>query len=306
MSGVFHRGEIEVQERAGVRRIADRVGDSLFDRIPPAAVPFLKAQPFVLLGAESCDGRVWATVIARAPDFLMPSDDETRIHIGCGLANDDPLTGSLTVNRAVGLLVIESRTRRRMRLNGRVTPATDDAIEIKLTEVYTNCPKYIQARAYEDAVGRIPGPSRAGDVLTENQRAMISRADTFYIASLHAERGADVSHRGGMPGFVSVTGNRRISWPDYAGNSMFQTLGNLQLDPRAGILMIDDDSGTLLHLSGRVSVDWDEDRSRAQPGAERMVDFDIERVIERPEAFPLTGRVIEYSQYNPKFGIGDA
>ena len=66
--------------------------------------------------------------------------------------------------------------------------------------------------------------------LSAAQRARIGAADTFFIASAHPEGGADASHRGGRPGFVRVTGQRSLAFPDYPGNNMFNTLGNLTAD----------------------------------------------------------------------------
>ena len=66
------------------------------------------------------------------------------------------------------------------------------------------------------------------------QAALIHRADTFFIATYHEAEpddpvgirsGADVSHRGGPPGFVQLEGRDRLRWPDYIGNNFFQTLG---------------------------------------------------------------------------------
>ncbi|MCB9858511.1 MAG: pyridoxamine 5'-phosphate oxidase family protein [Phycisphaerales bacterium] len=299
MSNWFHEGEIEIQQRAGVRSIADRVAESIDDRIPPAAVPFLTAQHFALLGAARDDGLVIATTLAGAPGFLQPSDDETHLRINKGLLPHDPLADALNPGRSVGMQVIEPRTRRRMRLNGRIASHGADSIDIDLFEVYSNCPKYIQAREFTPVI-RTVGLPAIGTSLTPGQQAQIAAADTFYIATLHAERGADISHRGGMPGFVSVDDNYKLSWPDYNGNNMFQTLGNLHVDPRAGLLFIDTDSGNLLHVSGRASVDWNEAHSSQFPGAQRMIDFEITHVVDRPETFPLSAKLIDYSQYNPR------
>jgi predicted pyridoxine 5'-phosphate oxidase superfamily flavin-nucleotide-binding protein len=75
------------------------------------------------------------------------------------------------------------------------------------------------------------------------QQRLIREADTFFIASSHRDGGADASHRGGNPGFVHVLNETKLIWPDYSGNGMFQTLGNLAIDPRAGLLFMDFESG---------------------------------------------------------------
>jgi predicted pyridoxine 5'-phosphate oxidase superfamily flavin-nucleotide-binding protein len=72
---------------------------------------------------------------------------------------------------------------------------------------------------------------------------------------------ADASHRGGPPGFVEVAGDgARLRFPDFPGNRMFQTLGNLAVDPRVGLLFVDWDTGTALQVTGRAEIVWADDR----------------------------------------------
>ena len=92
-------------------------------------------------------------------------------------------------------------------------------------------------------------------------------------------------------------GARRF--PDYAGNRMFQTLGNLAVDPRAGLLFLDWRTGDALQVSGRATIVWDEDEVARRPGAERLVDVGIEAVVQRERAMPARWELIEPSRLNP-------
>lgn len=132
-----------------------------------------------------------------------------------------------------------------MRINGEVMRATDSHFEMEAREVYTNCPKYIQARSTRATVEPTAPESAAerSASLSSEQREFIARSDTFFIATTHPEKGTDASHRGGAPGFVRVKGVRRLVWPDYSGNTMFNTLGNIAVDPRAGLLLINFENG---------------------------------------------------------------
>ena len=191
-------------------------------------------------------------------------------------------------------------TRSRIRLNG-TAEATGRAILVTVEEAFGNCPKYIQRRLPSEA---LPPPdvavSREASALDERQRALVGSADTFFIASVNERRGADASHRGGRPGFVEVTADgRRLRFPDYQGNRMFQTLGNITADPRAGLLFVDWENGTTLQLSGRAEIVWDEDVVAAYPGAERLVDFEVEAVAEQERAMPARWQLIEPSRLNP-------
>ncbi|MGO9059006.1 MAG: pyridoxamine 5'-phosphate oxidase family protein, partial [Candidatus Binataceae bacterium] len=106
-------------------------------------------------------------------------------------------------------------------------------------------------------------------------------------------------HKGGNPGFVKVISDRQIAFPDYNGNSMFNTLGNITAGPAAGLLFVDFASGRTLQLSGRARIDWNQQRASALAGAERMVDFELDELVDNSQGFPLRYQFIGYSRFNP-------
>jgi uncharacterized protein len=300
MVPVYHSGELAIQARAGRRDMADRVGKSIRSTIPPAAQEFLRSQPMAILGSIDPAGRLWTSMLTGAPGFMQPVDVST-VRIDTSPALGDPLAENLASAGRVGMLVIDLATRRRMRLNGMAETQSDGFIQIHARQVYANCPKYIQVREWEN---RNTKPSTARTVrrelsLTERQQRWIGEADTFFIASGHPDGGLDASHRGGNPGFVRVLNPRLIVWPDYAGNMMFQTLGNIAADPHAGLLFIDFENGSTLQLTGRARLIWDTDRMAEFPGAERIIEFDIDEVVEVTATIPLRWRFIEFSPFNP-------
>jgi predicted pyridoxine 5'-phosphate oxidase superfamily flavin-nucleotide-binding protein len=280
----YHEGELEVQRRAGVALNAERIGRGIHASIPPLARQFALERPFAVVGAGDADGRVWASLLAGAPGFLtVPAED--RLHIAARLRDGDPLAGALAAEADVGLLLIDPATRRRMRVNGRARPDGVAGLEITTREVYANCPKYIRQR---EVALPAPGgpPGRRGASLDARQMRRLAEADTLFLASRHPVAGADVSHRGGAPGFVHVTAPDRLVIPDYPGNMMFNTLGNLAADPRAGLLLVDFEGGGTLQLSGRARIEWDGSAVAAYEGAERLVEFIVETVVEREGAAP--------------------
>ena len=97
----------------------------------------------------------------------------------------------------------------------------------------------------------------------------------------------DASHRGGDRGFVEVTDGTRLVFPDYAGNNHYNTIGNLVVDPRVGLMFVDFETGGLLQRTGRATIDWDSPAVAHSPGARRLVTIDIDDVIELPGAVPL-------------------
>jgi hypothetical protein len=102
---------------------------------------------------------------------------------------------------------------------------------------------------------------------------------TFFLGTAHPERGADASHRGGAPGFVRVEGNQ-LWWPDYPGNNLFNSFGNLAVNPEAALLFIDFGTGAVLHLSGTASIEWDPVGAPGDDGRTgRRARFDLQRLV---------------------------
>ena len=147
--------------------------------------------------------------------------------------------------------------------------------------------------------GALPVPVARASEFSPADRDQILRADTFFIATEHPDAGADASHKGGNPGFVKVLDDRRIAFPDYNGNHMFNTLGNLAINPNAGLLFIDFDSGRTLQLTGRASIDWNPERAREFAGAKRVVDFEVAEIVTNESGFPLMVKFRQYSRFNP-------
>ncbi len=285
MAHEYHTGELAVQDRAGVRARASRVAGSIHDAVPDVAKAFLEQRRFVVLATARSDGRPWASLLAGEPGFARVLDPHT-VRLAALPLPGDPLAGNLGVGRFAGLIAPDLAARRRMRLNGRLERTDQGAILLRADQVYSNCPKYIQPRSVEGGTARRTPRlvGRAGS-LTEAQRAWIRRADTFFIATINPGEGADASHRGGAPGFVAVEGGRLV-WPDYVGNSMYNTLGNIAVHPRAGLLIPDFESGAVLQLTGSASIDWDPGRAGPVPGAERLVELVVEEVVEIAAALP--------------------
>jgi predicted pyridoxine 5'-phosphate oxidase superfamily flavin-nucleotide-binding protein len=298
--GVFHEGERAVQTRAGVEAESRRLGRGISREIPEGAGGFLEAQRIAVLAGVDKTGRVWASLVTGNPGFITAPSSRT-LRLAAELPDADPLGQALSTDAALGVLVLDPERRRRLRVNGRVTDTRPGVIEIRAEEVFGNCPKYIQARAPEgDAWAQRAGAVQHGNALTSSQRLAIERADTFFIASVHAGTGTDASHRGGQPGFVRVLGERKLRVPDYAGNNMFQTLGNIAADPRVGLLFVDFDTGTTLQLSGRARILWERHEFGELMGAERALEVEIDEIVEIAGQGPLGWRFLEYSPFNPR------
>jgi len=234
------------------------------------------------------------------PGFLQALDENT-LRIYAAPIPYDPLGENLNTGNEIGVLVIELSTRRRMKVKGKLGWQHGGGFLVHAERVYALCPKYIQAR---EEIGRVDRSDKRHDKyltteLSVNQQDWVGRADTFFIASFHPETGADASHRGRHPGFVRIVNARKIVFPDYSGNNMFNTLGNITANPNAGLLFIDFENGSTLQVTGRASVIWDQDRIEEFAGAERLVEFEIEQVIKIANAVPLRWEFLGYSPFNP-------
>jgi len=203
-------------------------------------------------------------------------------------------------DRRVGLLFIDLSTRRRYRVNGRVEDPEADPLMVRVAEAYPNCPKYIQRRhlLVEPLGSSQQDDVQAGGQLTRAQQELLARADTLFLASANPRGDLDASHRGGAAGFVSVLDERALWVPDYAGNSMFNTLGNLRLESRAGLLFIDFDQADSLQLAGAVEVDLGAD-TRSTGGTGRAWTFTVQAWRQALLGARLHAELLDYSPHNP-------
>lgn len=305
-SSPFHPGEIAVQARAGMDRRADIGGRrGIRDRMPDQHRAFFAQLPFLAVGSVDAAGAPWASLLAGMPGFLATPDDRT-LAVRALPAPGDPLARTLSPGAPLGLLGIELHTRRRNRLNGRITAIDGQGFTLAVEQSFGNCPQYIQARDFTFV--RDPGLSDPGiagaaatlelDRLDAAAQRAVSGADTLFLAS-HADlpggRQVDVSHRGGRPGFVRLEDARTLTFPDYRGNAFFNTLGNIHANGRAGLTFVDFETGDMLLLSGRAEILWDAPEIAAFAGAQRLVRFRLDRGLRRRDTLPLRWRFRDYA-----------
>lgn len=298
-----HEGEQAVQRRAGEG--GPDWGTPMFTPgIPAGFVPFFREQHLAAVSGHvpraGADGDVWCSVLTGDAGFIDPVDDRTML-IHRLPAPGDPLREAYEEPGEFGMVVMSPETLRRVKVNG-IARRQGGRLVVHTEQVLGNCPKYLQLRVVSGLVERAadgPGTVTETGALSPGQREMIESADTFFIGSLSPRDGADANHRGGMPGFVTVTGPRTLTWPDYIGNSFYMTLGNLELYPRCGLAFPDWNGGGLLQLTGSARIDWDTGSAAGHPGARRMVEFTAERVVQIERASALRWRLLGYSRVNP-------
>lgn len=282
----FHEGEQRVQARVGVRERIERMGRNIVrDFMPAEHREFFEDLPFLLVGSVDRQGAVWASLLPGEPGFIQAPTPRSLQGRALPLPGD-PLASNLFVGAPLGLLGIELATRRRNRVNGRVAQITNGVLDVNVDQSFGNCKQYIHPRAGVFAAPAARAlPTREQPRLTPEALAILAQADTSFIAtsSHDAERGGiegvDVSHRGGPPGFIhteQTETDTRLMLPDYSGNFMFNSFGNLEVNPHAGLLALDFRAGALLSLTGTARVIWDDPRVALFEGAQRLLEFRVQ------------------------------
>ena len=302
----FNPDELAAQVLAG----GGPRGSGIRDFMPEQHRHFFAQLPYVFLGTVDAAGWPLATLLTGHPAFIQ-SPHPAALHIAVLPDAGDPAAEALASDRDIGILGIDFSMRRRNRANGRIQSLEAGGITVAVNQSFGNCPQYIQQRVVASSrAGPAEGvsiPVESFDHLDEAARAAIERADTFFVASrsragLGAAYGADISHRGGRPGFVRAVGDV-LTIPDFRGNRYFNTLGNLIAEPRASLLFVDFQTGDLLQLQGSAEVDWTAGAAEQFAGAERLWRFHVARGWRRKAASPLRWVFVEYARTTLQTGL---
>ncbi|WP_397410251.1 pyridoxamine 5'-phosphate oxidase family protein [Polaromonas sp.] len=296
-AATFHEGERAVQAHVGVQeRLAEFGPRVIRDFMPDQHRAFFEQLSFVIAGTLDAHGQPWASVLAQPPGF-MRSPHPRQLDVSARPLPGDPLAANLAEGAAIGLLGLEPHTRRRNRMNGVVRGMSASGFSVDVGQSFGNCPKYIQAREpvyREDRAAAAPVVHELLQ-LDDAARRIITSADTFFIATAYAgdsvqagrAAGVDVSHRGGKPGFVRLGEGGVLTVPDFAGNYFFNTLGNIAVNPRAGLLFIDFDNGDLLYLAVTAGIVWDGPELSSFAGAQRLMRFKVQSMRLVESSLPL-------------------
>jgi predicted pyridoxine 5'-phosphate oxidase superfamily flavin-nucleotide-binding protein len=300
----YHPGQRFIQTQVGEREVALHNGRNITPCIPDAARNFVAQQHYCLLGWPDCSDNLWASFLAGPQGFASTDASGARLELDLsddvGVVSTIPPFEAASGGDPIGVLFIELASRRRLSVKGRVAVAGADLLRIEVERAFPLCPKYIQRRRLEDTgEGRLEAGIERGTGLSPIARQWIAEADTFFVASARPGLSADVSHRGGRSGFIHVDGDR-LTVPDYSGNSMFNTLGNLRLNPRAGLAFVDFERNRQLQLSGHAELDLaSADPEGATGGTGRWWHFHAEQWIAAPLNRAFAWSDSDESPFNP-------
>ncbi|MCZ4519346.1 pyridoxamine 5'-phosphate oxidase family protein [Rhodococcus ruber] len=307
--------------------------------LPTAYGLWMTRSPLVALGTIGVDDRVWTTLLGGAAGTATPAAvGVLRLRFQAQLephtaeqdtdwSGTDPVLEGLLCGdntngrgRLVSGLVIDLEHRGRAKIAGRMldgvvvekrtktTPSekserVDVQVDVTVDGTLGNCPKYLNKRAitpYESSpqliTDSLPLPAEA--------LAIIGKSDTFLISSRHGTDSMDTNIRGGSPGFVRVFSNSEaegvtLVYPEYSGNRLYQTLGNITSDRAVGVTFPDFDTGDVLYLAGRAEVLIDDAAEHVLPHSNLAVRIEIEAVRLVRNSLPFRGTLLEPSPYNP-------
>ncbi|SPO04957.1 related to oxidoreductase, FAD-binding [Cephalotrichum gorgonifer] len=244
----------------------------------PRYGPRMSAAPLIALAAADEQGRAWATVWggnAGTAGIVAPNVLGVRSKVSA----HDPVLGALwgpkegrrvvkpgdPGERLVAGLAIDLETRDRVKFAGRMMVGAaeeeggvrDVQVGIEVRESMGNCPKYINRRTVVPRETMEPTIESEALPLVPRAVEMIRGADMFFVAS-GAEGKMDSNYRGGPPGFVRIArndeGGVELVYPEYSGNRLYQTLGNLKVNPAIGITIVDFETSDVLYLTGTSTI----------------------------------------------------
>ena len=305
METIYHKGELAVQQKAGEADMASKVGRMVKNKIIKGAIPFLENQSFVIISSLDANKKVWSSLLLGYSGWINATT-EGKITFSLEKIispKSDIFFKNIEENRQVGILFIELGTRRRYRVNGRVVQNGEE-LDILIQEAYPNCPKYIQRRvltALNKNTTPVPKISE-GTALTTVQNDWIKKADTFFVGSQSNAGYLDASHRGGKVGFIEVLPDGILKIPDYKGNSMYNTLGNMIENPNAGLIFIDFEKGNTLQLTGQTTLLFDQisEKDQVETGnTGRYWLFKPTAWVQTTEHHEIIWEYLDSSPFNP-------
>ena len=264
----WHQGELSIQKRVGTAQRMAEVGPTFIRQfMPKQHQDFFASLSMIFIAYAGSSSTINASVLFGEPGFIYPSSD-TELIINTQNRLSDFDNNLLKVGDKLGLLGIVFESKRRNRVNVIITDISQKTIKVQVLQSYGNCPKYIQPKTFKTNINYSACNSIFESSMTDAIHKLIVNSDTFFIASQfddgnkQTNRGADISHRGGKPGFISIDQQGRLLVPDYAGNGFFNTLGNLSLEPLASLLFCDFKNGDAVQITVSSHIIWQDNDQR--------------------------------------------
>ena len=304
MSDIFHDGQLAVQRITGEEDIAQMRIPMISSSLHPRSTGFIANQVFAFIGSEDPNGDIWLSLLVGERGFInVPSLDEIRIDLSKVISSkEDVFYENIKEKPTVGLLFHEAVRRARYRAWG-TTSEVDGYLCFKIRMGYPSCPKHIQREIIElpPNARNISPQYENGTALGKEEKDLMLSAHTFFITTQTKKGDIESSHRGGDPGFIEIDDNGIIRVPDYLGNSMFSTLGNIYENPKAALLFIDYQKGETLQLTGKAELQFDQNSSedfRKSGETGRFWTFETKKWIRTRDHHKVNAEFVDFSHFN--------
>ncbi|MEM7543442.1 MAG: pyridoxamine 5'-phosphate oxidase family protein [Pseudomonadota bacterium] len=254
----FHEGEIACQSEAGVDTQAyERLVSRHFTHaVRHSDVAMIAQNTFSVAATIDEQGRPWVSPLVAQSKPLFEIRGAKVIDVSAADIAGDPLVNNIRGSSKLGVLFLDLANRRRAKSMGSAQANGSGSIEYHIERYFGLCPKYIFRRRH--SLGQTPNETSAqrsfeDNRLSEENRTQLAEADTVFLGS-YSQHGPDATLRGGPRGFISTTDHKTLNIPDYLGNGMFNTLGNLRLDNRLALMNISFRTGETILITGAASV----------------------------------------------------
>ncbi|KAF9888694.1 hypothetical protein FE257_008452 [Aspergillus nanangensis] len=287
--------------------------------LSPGASLLLRRSPLLAIGAIDHQGRPWSTVWGGKVGFattVSPSTIDIKTIVD---GKYDPLADILLrddqgveSSNLISGLAIDLENRRRVKLHGHMVSGLLDenndsgfahlVVQIDASLVTGNCPKYLNIK---HIVPALPEPKLISDSAQLPQGAvdLVGRADCLFVSSHRETIDMDTNIRGGPPGFVRIISNQPsgavFAYPEYSGNRLYQTLGNLQTTPLAGYVFPDFETGNVVHVTGQTEVLFGKEAANLLPRSNLAVKVSVTAARYIEKALSFRGIAGTPSPYNP-------
>ena len=138
---------------------------------------------------------------------------------------------------------------------------------------------------------------------TADDRAFIESLDMFFLATVDEEGQPTCSYKGGEPGFVTAVDDRTLAFPNYDGNGMFLSMGNIDATHHVGLLFIDFGRQRRMRVDGTAERQLDDPLMVRYPGAQFMVRVHATRIYPNCPRYIHKLHLVERSRFVPRAGV---
>lgn len=135
---------------------------------------------------------------------------------------------------------------------------------------------------------------------TAEDRAFITSRPLLFVATADAQGHPECSYKGGLPGFVQVLDDRTLAFPDYDGNGMYRSWGNVLVNPAVGLLFLDFETPKRLRVNGSAQIAEDDPLRADFPGSVFIVRVTASMIFPNCPRYLHKMQLVEYSAYAPR------